>query len=346
MRVFYSVGADQYLRILMEQNIKNVLISFAYQPLLDKGHELLRRNEVKLFYDSGAFTAWTVGKEVDKAAYKANLRKYDDLIEMAANIDVIPGRQGEPITFEQAALAAEQGWKNFEEFRNEGFNKVIHIFHQGDDFKYLKMLIKECDYFGVSPSNDCSTKQKEEWLDHVFRMIEAAGGRKTHAFGVTSEHLMKRYPWYTVDSSSWALSAGYGMAKVFPYGQYLFSDRGLTDSKHFLTKPEFERQKVEAILNNEGFTVKGISGNPYDRVRMNIISLLKMEKQINESGHLTHYLSQPSLFGFEEDFVPDITEEKAIELMRDEFGMSLTYDGVASKDNSKGDADISQCSLC
>jgi len=301
MKLYYSVGNDNYCRPLLEYGRKNILVSFAYRILLERFRHIFEVNKISLFYDSGAFTVWNKGGTVDIEGYKRDLREFDALITVAANVDVIPGTQGQKATPEQAALAAEQGWANFDMFRKEGFSKIIHIFHQGDDFKWLHRLIDESEYFGVSPSNDCSTKEKEAWLDIVFRTIDSRGkGSKTHAFGVTSPYLCYRYPWYSVDSSSFAIQAALGSCNVPGVGVVVFSEQGADKPNYFKNLPQAQRDTVEQICAKYGFTPRSL--NHYlNRTRMNIINFIEMENAINEKGHNAYYGGQQTMF--------DITRE-------------------------------------
>ena len=126
------------------------------------------------------------------------------------NLDVIPGEMGKNPTADQIHSSAEKGFENLEKLEGMGL-KPIHIFHQFEDFKWLDILAKRQPYIGISPSNACSVKERHNWLRHVFYHMKDKLVR-THGFGVTAKKLMEDFPWYSVDSSSWAAVAIYGRA--------------------------------------------------------------------------------------------------------------------------------------
>jgi hypothetical protein len=63
-------------------------------------------------------------------------------------------------------------------------------------------------------------KEQSKWLDNVFSAITDSHGRpliKTHGFGITNPRMLLRYPWFTVDSTTWSLTPGYGQIMVPQY---------------------------------------------------------------------------------------------------------------------------------
>lgn len=183
--------------------------------------------------DSGAFSAWTKGKAIDLEAYVDFIIKHGDVINVAANLDVIPGQKGRQITEEENRLAPEQGWDNYQKIqrllikkqRGDLITRVMPIHHQGESLDILKRMLDEgCTYIGISPSNDATTRQRQKYLDIVFGHLESQSKRiLTHGYAVTSEVLMQSYPWFTVDSITWIYVAGFGVIKT-PMGSFTFSE--------------------------------------------------------------------------------------------------------------------------
>lgn len=167
-----------------------------------------------LMIDSGAFSAWRRGAVIDIDQYADFLHQNIELIDYYVNLDVIPGEFGRVPSQAEVDASANASWENFLHLRGRGLES-IPVFHQGEDFKWLEtMLVAGCKYVGISPANDRTTKEKKLWLDRVFAVIPKGPGGyplvKTHAFGMTSTYLIFRYPWFSVDSSSWAITAGMG----------------------------------------------------------------------------------------------------------------------------------------
>lgn len=169
-----------------------------------------------LIMDSGAFSAWSKGEKIDFEKYIKYLKHYEKGIDLIVNLDVIPASPGvKRIPQEVIDASASKGYENYLRLIAEGFSKekVIHVFHQNEDWHWLDRMVKEIPYIGLSPANDRTTKEKILWLDKCMDHVLDEKGFplvKFHGFAVTSHELMRRYPWYSVDSSSWCVQAGMG----------------------------------------------------------------------------------------------------------------------------------------
>jgi len=166
-----------------------------------------------IILDSGAFSAWSRGAAIDIDAYIAFIFANAEWIDYYINLDVIPGAFGVVPTPQQVEASAEQSWENFLYMERHGLHPMP-VFHMGERFAWLQRFVDHgCDYIGISPANDRTTKQKRLWLDRVFTLLGDEEGRprvKTHALGVTAVPLLIRYPWFSADSSAWATSSGRG----------------------------------------------------------------------------------------------------------------------------------------
>ena len=100
-----------------------------------------KENSSKLFIDSGAFSAHTKGVEIDVDEYIDYLNKNEDALTIYAQVDKIPGEFGKPKTPEQIAEAPKMSWDNYlymaPKLKNK--DKLVPIFHQHEDFKWLKI---------------------------------------------------------------------------------------------------------------------------------------------------------------------------------------------------------------
>ena len=229
--------------------------------------------EIGLLIDSGAFSAWTQGeKEINLDDYIEFCLQNIDIADAVVNLDVIPGHPYQKITPEEYERSAEQGWKNYEKMLAAGIpkEKLIHVFHQGENFKWLQRMVKEIPYIGLSPANDKTPEQKIAWLDQCMEYVTDETGMplvKFHGFAVTSLSMMLRYPWYSVDSSTWALRARTGRVFVprfvkgkWVYGEYFWDlpistrhpDRK-EPGKHFDTLPPSLQKLVTRYFEEMGF---------------------------------------------------------------------------------------------
>src|SRR5208283_3179654 len=95
--------------------------------------------------------------------------------------------------------------------------KVIHVFHQGEAWKWLDQMVDEMDYIGLSPGNDRSREEKIDWLMNCMRYVTDRDGRpiiKFHGFAVTSLRIVRLFPWASIDSSTWGIAAGIGRIMI------------------------------------------------------------------------------------------------------------------------------------
>lgn len=182
-----------------------------------------------LMLDSGAYSVWTQGKEIDLDAY-IDFVEQRPAITIAINLDVIPGRPNDMTSTTPASVeeACQQGWKNYRRMiKRIPQERVLPVYHRGDDVKWLhKYLDAGASYVALSPKTDASTSEKIKWLKRLKPILFDGAGRrvvKTHGLGVTSFDVMAFWDWYSVDSTSWKLSGAWGNVYVPRGNPYDFS---------------------------------------------------------------------------------------------------------------------------
>jgi len=255
------------------------------------------QRKVDLILDSGAFSAWNRGGQIDIDAYCEYVKAREHLLFAYVNLDVIPGKPFQKPSPDQVELAAAEGWKNLLHMEARGL-KPMPVYHQGERLSWLeKMIATGHDYIGISPANDKTPAQRAVWLDDVFTFLckenDGYPCIKTHGFGVTTVSLLFRYPWYSVDSMSWVRYGGYGYALVPAWGKdgYDFtrspecvavSDRPpLTELKRSRHIDLIGAQQQEYILRyfeHEGFSLDVLRTSPYERQRLACRFFLHVEK--------------------------------------------------------------------
>ena len=164
-----------------------------------------------LIVDSGAYSAFTLKKgPIDLQEYIAfvhkMLRRKPDAEYV--NLDVIgAGTQD----------TGELSYNNWMEMRKNGLTP-LPVYHVNADIKWLKKYLAQTDYVALGAIADMVTHRRMLALDRVFEdyLIEKRTRLpkfRTHAMGVTSFPLIQRYPWFSLDSTSWLQAASYG--KIF-----------------------------------------------------------------------------------------------------------------------------------
>lgn len=123
----------------------------------------------------------------------------------------------------------------------------------------------------------------EVWLDGVWNIIMKENpSLKVHGFAMTDPINMLRYPWYSVDSSSWTWAFRYGLVYLFNNGKWLtislneaYENLGLT----YHRDPPPTKEEIYKVLKYQ------------------IDQYIKMEIWINSHNINYNYLSaQQKLF--------------------------------------------------
>lgn len=270
MRVFiaglytanFSKGTKAYEEKLDDQeraghnSVENKLESYHYihkDSYVDK----IRANGDKVFLDSGAFSAFTLGKETNIWEYIDYIKRNGDIIEMASVLDGIGDAQK---TYENQTLMEQQGVA------------PLPCFHYNEDERYLEHYISKYEYITIGGMVPVSTPQLYHWLDRIWaKYLCDASGRprvKVHGFGLTSTPLMERYPWYSVDSSSWVQIGAHGNLFMPGYGTIAFSSQSpnrKVENQHIDTLPPIMRARVEEVLREQGYDETRMKENTYAR---------------------------------------------------------------------------------
>lgn len=174
----------------------------SYYYLTGKGVEEIREAGGSIFLDSGAFTMFTKGVEIDLKDYAQFIKENSDIFHVASSIDVI-GRGKE-----------QESYDNFRRLLDYGA-KVQPVHHARDKDDWLGRYLDEGhDYIFLGGMVAESTNYLRDWLDHVWEKYltnpDGTAKVKVHGFGLTTLDLMFRYPWYSVDSTSWVMTSRYG----------------------------------------------------------------------------------------------------------------------------------------
>lgn len=167
---------------------------------------MIKPSEFRFFLDSGAYSAWSRGTKIDLDEYVAFIKANIELLEVYACLDAIPGAPGRSATPAERIEAAECSWQNYLYMVDEGLDP-LPVFHYGEDFKYLERILDYgCDYVGIGGLVGIPGPMRRAWLDRLFTRLTDKDGLpivKTHGFGMTAVPLIFRYPWYSIDSTTW-----------------------------------------------------------------------------------------------------------------------------------------------
>lgn len=155
--------------------------------------------DVKVFADSGAFSANSQNTPISVQDYAEWLHRWKHLLHCYVNLDVI--RDWE-------TSASNLRW-----LERDGLNPMP-VFHGGSPFKELDRLIDNYSYIALG---GLVARDKNMILAWAARQFERAASRGTyfHGFGQTKGFLTEKLPWYSVDSSSWGGGHRFGTLPLF-----------------------------------------------------------------------------------------------------------------------------------
>lgn len=248
------------------KSVDNHLESWHY---IGKGRYLehIREDGKKVFLDSGAFSAFMLGVQVDLEAYCRWILQNSDVIRvdetgalMASVLDGI----GDPLKTYQNQMAME----------SLGV-RPLPCFHYGEDERYLEWYVQNYEYITIGGMVPISTPQLFHWLDRIWNkyLVDGSGHAriKVHGFGLTSVPLMEAYPWYSVDSSSWV--------QIGAHGNIMFRDKTMgfssqspsrkVPNQHIDSMPEIMRSEIESSLVQMGYDPIRLRDSQYARWAFN-----------------------------------------------------------------------------
>jgi hypothetical protein len=188
--------------------------------VLLKGKE---RRCKRFFLDSGAHSLYTlhVIEEGHKNGYKwykskefiryvdsyaKFLKENKDGIDFYANVDII--------------FNPKMTWQVQKYMEDKHGLSPVPLIHYGTPMEWVDKYV-EAGYslLGVGGlGQEVTMRAYINWGDRLFERLCQSPSRlprvRTHGFAMTSFPLMARWPWWSVDSASWAKLAGYGSIYV------------------------------------------------------------------------------------------------------------------------------------
>ena len=248
-------GNSRSENVLLSEDIRKAypwdLESYHYLRETKNAPEYFREIKKTIFLDSGAYSMFTQKIKVDLSEYAHYIKSNSDFIHVASNLDEI-GRHKEL-----------ESYNNQKTLEKMGAN-IQPVHHARDDDKWLQKYMAEgYDYIFLGGMVAESTKYLREWLDHVWgKYLTKKDGTakiKVHGFGLTTVELMRRYPWFSVDSTSWVLTGRFGAVSVdLPHGdtKITISDQSPKRKDweaHYDTLSPITRKRVDDYFAELGY---------------------------------------------------------------------------------------------
>lgn len=269
----YFAGAATVDDLLQDLGCKRLFSQFNDKSSIKKWIEDWDRTgrHHTLFVDSGAYTARTKGVEINLDDYIKYLNDRKGRFEVIAPLDVIPNKSKE-----SQLDAPEKSWKNYLIMKERVIDsdKVIPVFHMGEDFKYLQQILdSNVEYMAMGGMAGRTAKARINWYEKCFRIIQQSKNPniKIHAFGMTSLKLLETYPFYSADSTSWIMCAVTG--NIFTDNGTLYVGSDYNNPNHLKYQNKLVQDRIIGQCKEYGLDYNKLVEDYKERQKYNVLYL-------------------------------------------------------------------------
>lgn len=213
---------------------------------------------IRIFLDSGAYSLYhhsfkkaggnkdynhvetdEFWKYVD--SYAEYVKENEHLVDVYVNVDVI--------------FNPEATWRVQKYLEDTHKLKPLPVFHFGEDIKWFKKYLDNHEYIGISGvGKETPLSTYVHFAHNIFDLVCFGKKRlprwRIHGFAMTSPDLLFRYPWYSIDSTSWVQFSKFG-AIIVP--------------KTFQKKPKYDVSPNVIFLSERSPKQREINGWHYAR---------------------------------------------------------------------------------
>lgn len=137
--------------------------------------------------------------------------------------------------------------------------KPIPVYHGDKSIDWLRRYCEEgYKLIGIGSIKSYGAyKDKRHYYDAVFNVTEKYGAL-THGFAMTGLSLMFSYPWYSVDSATWAKTAAYGSILHADKNRNVIGEIHITDKivngkTRYNALPKELQKDLRTIVEKSGF---------------------------------------------------------------------------------------------
>lgn len=276
----YHSRFDEHERSVLETHAPDRLESYHYIKT-DRLARVVFESDIRIFLDSGAFSAHSLGANITVPQYVEYIRRNRDGIRrdeqcgclMAAGLDAIGN--------------AVQTWENQAEMEQALGEPPIPCYHYQEDERYCEHAVENYDYMALGGLVGVPQPKMEAWLDRIYdRYITDDQGRpriRVHGFGITSLRIMTRYPWYSVDSSSWVQVAAFGNILIPELGVIAVSKESpkkKDEGGHYWSLTTAEQERVRQAVEGRGYEMDRVIDSTYTRRVFNIQAYREYVEQV------------------------------------------------------------------
>lgn len=258
--------------------VPNILESYHYvykQKYVDE----MRKNNAKVFLDSGAFSAHTLGVQLNLVEYCEYIKRNIDILRVEGNsvmASVLDGI-GDPL----------KTWRNQLDMERFGV-RPLPCFHYGEDERYLEWYMSRYEYITLGGMVGKTQQNLRNWLDRIWGKYLSDGSGKArimvHGFGLTSFSLMSEYPWYSCDSSSWIQMTSFGSVMHPTHGPISVSEKSPSrhnKGRHLTNFTQPEQEYLTSEFQKQGFEYERLSKVYQSRAAYNLWAFGQLNERVN-----------------------------------------------------------------
>lgn len=279
----------------------NILIAYPYfsNGMIPHLTELANEGRLRLFMDSGAFTAWKSGKPIMLDDYCRFIEELPFKPWRYLALDVI----GDP----------EGTMKNYEVMLARGLNPVP-IFTRGEDAAIIDKLYETSDIIAIGGL--VGTQKNKGFTKGITHHLK---GRPAHLLGFTNKAFIKVLRPYSCDSSSVQAAARYGQVE-------LFNQRDGTWLK--LLKADFSTRPADNVIS----LIKSYGANAASlAMKDNWVGLRSLGRTLSFRSHVRASLCYEKLLNVK--YFLAINAIDQVVLTIDCYRKESGYDRMHSKDS-------------
>lgn len=246
MKLFFAgCEAKQHAQSAINNGVTSILESAFYLNYKRPPNRFSAKCHV---LDSGGFTSRKKGTIINVEKYAEYLNQFD--VKVAFNLDT---------------SNTDETLHNQEYLEKNTKCYIIPIYHYSEFIvpRYQGLLVdyaKKYHYIGLGGTAEGATgitHNKLAFFDFCFSTVGIRN--KIHGLAVTSFKLMLRYPWFSVDSTSWLSAEAYGKFIDFKDGRFVGLDSirkqggTFTDPRQLLSSHDRVNTSVKAYLKAEKY---------------------------------------------------------------------------------------------
>lgn len=223
MKVYFAgiSGHKKRLEYLKELGADKLMLTFAEVKSYNQNMSRFKKGNFDILFDSGAFSLWRRGISIDIQEYCKYLTTHS--IEKYIVLDKI-GSHAETMV-------------NQKIMEDYGMNP-IPVYHLNSPIENLYEICEKYSYVCLGGTVGSNVSVRLKFFTEVFQHFP---NHKFHGLGLTDMRIVSKFPFYSVDSTTWLCAA--------KTGNILDGD-----GKQYHAPPEMELK--ERFSNTIGFFVK------------------------------------------------------------------------------------------